>query len=233
MNLNKEDILSSLSTFPGEWDTLLGEEKNKEYFKKLIELVADEYSEYIVHPDLKNVYHALELVSPSEVRVVIIGQDPYYNPGQANGLAFSVEDGVHFPPSLLNIFKELNLEYGYPIPQNGSLEKWAKQGVLLLNASLTVKDGTANSHAKFGWMTFTDEIIRKLDSLNQPIVYLLWGNFAKDKMKLIHNKNAFIIYNAHPSPLSARRGFFHSDCFKKCNEHLRELNEKEIDFQID
>ncbi len=233
MNQNKEEIIASLSAFPGEWDALLDDEKKKEYFQNLIELVSDEYLNNIVHPDLENVYHALSLVSPHKVRVVIIGQDPYFNPGQANGLAFSVNDGVRFPPSLLNIFKELNLEYGYPIPKSGSLEKWARQGVLLLNASLTVREGSANSHSKFGWMTFTDEIIRKLDSLNQPITYLLWGNFAKKKMTLIHNEKAFVIYNAHPSPLSATKGFFHSDCFKKCNHHLREMKEKEIDFQIE
>ncbi len=233
MNKNKEEIIASLKVFPGEWDNLLSGEKDKEYFKKLIELVGDEYVNNIVHPDLENVYQAMKLVEPCDVKVVIIGQDPYFNPGQANGLAFSIEDGVRFPPSLLNIFKELNLEFGYPIPKHGSLENWAKQGVLLLNASLTVREGEPNSHAKFGWMTFTDEIIRELDILDQPIVYLLWGNFAKKKISLIHNEKAFIIYNAHPSPLSASKGFFHSDCFKKCNEHLRELNKKEIDFRID
>ncbi len=233
MNKIKEEIVASLKTFPNEWDTLLSAEKDKEYFNRLVELVSEEYMNYTIHPDLDNVYQAMKLVSPVDVKVVIIGQDPYFNPGQANGLAFSVEDGIRFPPSLLNIFKELNMEYGYPIPKHGSLEKWAKQGVLLLNASLTVRDGTANSHAKFGWMTFTDEIITRLDALNQPIIYLLWGNFAKKKISLIHNKKAFIIYNAHPSPLSANKGFFHSNCFKKCNEHLRELNMKEIDFRIE
>lgn len=149
MNKNKEKIIASLKVFPGEWDNLLSGEKDKEYFKKLVELVSDEYANNIVHPNLENVYQAMKLVEPCDVKAVIIGQDPYFNPGQANGLAFSVEDGVRFPPSLLNIFKELNLEYGYPIPKHGSLENWAKQGVLLLNASLTVREGEPNSHAKF------------------------------------------------------------------------------------
>ena len=233
MSMEQSEIITRLSSFPGEWDELLKEEKEKEYFKKLVELVSEEYMKNIVHPSLDNVYHALSLVNPHEVRVIIIGQDPYFNPDQANGLAFSVNDGVRFPPSLLNIYKELNIEYGYPIPKHGSLDKWAEQGVLLLNASLTLRDGAANSHSKFGWMNFTDSIIRKIDSLNNNVVYLLWVNFAKKKMELIHSKNAYVIYCAHPSPLSASRGFFHSGCFKKCNEHLKEIGEKEINFRID
>lgn len=230
--MDKEEIKNRLSTFPGKWDNFLFEEKQKAYFKELIKMVSDEYNDFLVHPDIENVYRSLSFANPDDVNVVIIGQDPYFNPGQANGLAFSVFDGVRFPPSLLNIFKELQIEYGYPIPRSGSLEKWAKQGVLLLNASLTVRDGRANSHAKFGWEHFTDVIIRKLDELGKPIVYLLWGNYAAKKRGLIKNESSYIIHTAHPSPLSASKGFFHSDCFLHCNEYLRKMGKQEIDFQI-
>ncbi len=230
--MEKERIIENLSTFPGKWDGFLSEEKNKAYFQNLLKLVSEEYSCMIVHPDIENVYRALSFMNPEDVNVVILGQDPYFNPGQANGLAFSVSDGVRFPPSLLNIFKELQLEYGYPIPKSGSLESWARQGVLLLNTSLTVREGEANSHAKFGWEQLTDAIIRKLDESGRPIAYLLWGNFANKKRILIKNDKSFIIHSAHPSPLSASKGFFHSDCFRKCNEWLKEIGKPEIDFQI-
>lgn len=229
--MTKEEIKVSLLNFPNDWDELLKEEKSNDYFQKLIDKVSDEYMKFLVHPDYQNVYRALELVKPKDVKVVIIGQDPYFNPCQANGLAFSVYEGVKFPPSLRNIYKELEIEYGTPITnRNGSLDNWAKQGVLLLNSTLTVRDGSANSHAKFGWETFTDNIISKLDELDQPIVYLLWGNFAQKKEKLIHSCNAYLIKCAHPSPLSATRGFFNSNCFRQCNEHLTKIGKSEIVF---
>lgn len=227
-----EDIEKRLSSFPGEWNNLLIEEKDKDYFKSLVSAVAKKYQNETVYPPLNDVYRALELVQPDKVKVVIIGQDPYINKGQANGLAFSVGDGVKIPPSLLNIYKELNIEYGYDIPKVGSLEKWAKQGVLLLNASLTVKEGEAMSHSKLGWDKLTDSIIRKVDEINDGVVYILWGNFALKKKTLISNETSKIIECAHPSPLSASRGFFNSGCFKKCNEYLKESGKEEIDFQI-
>ena len=232
-NINKEEIERELSTFPGEWDTLLSGEKDKEYFKSLIEKVSLLYSIGEVYPPYKNVYNAFKLTELKDLKAVIVGQDPYYNLGQANGLSFSVNPGVKLPPSLLNIYKELNIEYGYPISKNGDLSSWARQGVLLLNASLTVESGLPNSHYSLGWQEFTDDVIKIIDEkVNRPIVYLLWGNFAYKKKDLIRNKKAFIIHTAHPSPLSANHGFFYSNCFKKCNEYLKANNIAEINFQI-
>lgn len=226
-------MYSSLLSFPGGWDSLLASEKSKNYFINLIELVSKRYEMSAVYPPIDEVYRALSLIEPEEVKAVILGQDPYFNPGQADGLAFSVKEGVRLPPSLLNIFKELREEYGYPIPASGDLTPWAKQGVLLLNTSLTVEEGKPNSHAGFGWNRFTDEIIKKLDESDRPIVYLLWGNSALSKKNLIFSKNAVILHTAHPSPLSASRGFLHSGCFKKVNEALKSLSLTEIDWKID
>lgn len=230
--MTSQEVTKSLLAFPNEWASLLEEEAKKDYFQNLIHQVGERYLSETVYPPYNQVYRALELTNPKDLKVVIIGQDPYFNPGQANGLAFSVGEGVKFPPSLLNIYKELKIEYGYDIPASGSLEPWARQGVLLLNASLTVHEGEPNSHAKLGWMNFTDDLIKVIDSLDQPVVYLLWGNFAYEKAKLIKNKKAHIIHTAHPSPLSARRGFFHSDCFKHVNEALKSENLLEINWQI-
>lgn len=232
--MTKEEIRNTLLAFPGKWNELLKEEKEKDYYLKLVDIVSEKYLSSTVYPPYEKVFSAFSLTSLENLKVVIIGQDPYFNEGQANGLAFSVGEGVKFPPSLLNIYKELFYEFGYPIPKtNGSLEKWAKQGVLLLNASLTVQAGEANSHAKLGWQTFTDNAISLIDKLDKPVVYLLWGNYAQAKASLIHSKNACIIKTAHPSPLSANKGFFCSDCFKKANRFLLENKLDAIDWKIE
>lgn len=230
--INKEIIEKSLTTFSSKWNDILSEETEKDYFKDLIKKVSFSYENEIVYPPFNEVYRAFSLTSLDDLKVIIIGQDPYINENQANGLAFSVKDGVKLPPSLLNIYKELRAEYGYEIPTTGELEPWAKQGVLLLNASLTVKAHMAFSHSKIGWERFTDSVIEKIDSLDRYIVYILWGNFAQKKEKLIKSKKAFIIKCAHPSPLSANRGFFNSNCFKRCNEYLESVSLKTIDWEI-
>lgn len=230
--MTEQELKLALSSFPEGWKALLEKETEKPYYQSLLEAVSQEYLTKKVYPPYPEVFRALALTKPEDVKVIIIGQDPYFNPGQANGLAFSVADGVRFPPSLLNIYKELYYEFGYPIPKSGSLEPWSKQGVLLLNASLTVREGVPNSHAGLGWMTFTDEIIQVLDQRDEPLVYLLWGNFAYEKAKPIHSKKSLIIHTAHPSPLSAKKGFFCSDCFKRANRFLKENKRGEIDWQI-
>lgn len=233
MTMTKTEIKKALETFPKAWKDLLKEEIEKPYYQNLIDAVAASYENEKVYPPYDQVFRAFSLTRPEEVKVVILGQDPYHEEYQANGLAFSVSEGVILPKSLINIYKELNLEYGYPRPlHNGGLEAWARQGVLLLNASLTVKEGQANSHSKLGWTTFTDAVISCLDRLDQPIVYLLWGNYALKKQDLIHNPKANIVHTAHPSPLSASRGFFHSDCFKMVNQYLLESGVEMIDWQI-
>ena len=231
--MTAKEIEQTLSSFPGEWDSFLSFVKEKEYFLPLIKEITKRYQSEVVFPKAEEVYRAFSLVNPEDVKLVIIGQDPYIQQGQANGLAFSVRDGVRIPPSLLNIYKELNYEYGYPISTSGDLSSWASQGVLLLNACLTVEEGKASSHAKLGWFSFTEDVLTALDSSGRDIVYLLWGNFAKERAKVLTSKHAHLIYTAHPSPLSASRGFFHSDCFKKVNETLKELGLEEIDFKVD
>jgi len=230
--MTKEEIKDSLLHFPGEWDALLQDEKNQEYYKKLVDAVSEKYLNEVTYPPYSLVFRALSLTAPKDVHVVILGQDPYYNPGQANGLAFSVFDGVALPKSLQNIYQELYYEYGTPIPKSGSLDGWARQGVLLLNAALTVHQGEPNSHADLGWRTFTDDVLKAIDGLKQPVVYLLWGSFAQKKAGLITNPDAGIIKTAHPSPLSAYKGFFCSDCFKRANAYLVAHHLKPIDWAI-
>ncbi|MFA6861974.1 MAG: uracil-DNA glycosylase [Bacilli bacterium] len=230
--MTASEVKEALTSFPGDWESLLKEEKNKDYYQKLVDVITKKYLSETVYPPYQQVFNALKLTPLNEVKCVIIGQDPYFNPGQANGLAFSVAKGVRLPPSLLNIYKELFYEYGYPIPQNGCLDDWAKQGVLLLNASLTVHEGEPTSHSNLGWLTFTDDLISLLNKVDRPLVYLLWGKYAQSKETLITNPKALIIKTAHPSPMSATRGFFCSDCFKKCNKYLKENHLTEINFQI-
>ena len=226
---NKEKLL----TFPEGWKDFFDGIKESESFLSVVEKVSKEACEETVYPPLEDVYRAFSLTPEKEVKVVIIGQDPYFNPNQANGLAFSVGKGVTLPPSLANIYKELSYEYHYPIPKkNGDLTPWAKQGVLLLNASLTVRQGEANSHSRYGWDKITDMAIEYLDKKDRPIVYLLWGNYAFKKASLIHSKKAKIIHTAHPSPLSASKGFFCSDCFIRCNDYLLSRQMDPIDFRI-
>lgn len=219
--------------FNNDWDDLLKGEFDKEYYIKLREFLINEYKTKVIYPNMHNLFQALKFTSYSDTKVVIIGQDPYHGPNQAHGLAFSVQPGVQIPPSLLNMYKELRDDSGCFIPNNGYLEKWARQGVLLLNAILTVRAGEPNSHKGKGWENFTDNIIKLLNEREKPVIFLLWGNNAKEKAKLITNKNHFIFSTVHPSPLSASRGFFGCKHFSKCNEVLKNIGSDEIDWQIE
>jgi uracil-DNA glycosylase len=215
------------------WDKVVGEEFQKDYYLNIRSILKKEYSTYRIYPHMKDIFNALHLTDYNDVKVVIIGQDPYHGPNQAHGLCFSVKPEVAIPPSLRNIYKELNSDIGCNIPNNGYLVKWAKQGVLMINAVLTVRSGQASSHSKIGWQNFTDEIIRKLNEREEPIVFILWGNYARSKKALITNSKHFIIESAHPSPLSASRGFFGSKPFSKTNNFLKSIGRDEIDWQIE
>lgn len=219
--------------FSNDWQELLEDEFQKEYYIKLRNFLKDEYNRYTIYPNMYDIFNALHYTSYKDVKVVIIGQDPYHGPNQAHGLSFSVKPGVKIPPSLKNIYKELNEDIGCKIPSHGHLTKWANQGVLLLNASLTVRAASASSHSKVGWQIFTDKVISLLNEREEPIVFILWGNYAISKTKLITNDRHFIIKSVHPSPLSASRGFFGSKPFSKTNEFLNINNMEEIDWQID
>lgn len=216
-----------------DWKDITGNEFNENYFKTLNKVIEEEYKTKTIFPDKNDIFNALKLTPFDQVKVVIIGQDPYHNDGQANGLCFSVKQNVTIPPSLRNIYKELNSDLGCIIPTHGCLEKWARQGVLLLNAILTVKAHEPASHRKIGWEIFTDNIIKKLNERETPVVFILWGNFAKSKKALITNQHHFIIEAVHPSPLSANRGFFGSKPFSKTNSFLERQGIRKIDWQID
>lgn len=213
------------------WDDILKEEYNKPYFEKLMNFIEDEYSKYTIYPDKNNIYNALKLTPPGKVKVIILGQDPYINKDQANGLSFSVQPGIAIPPSLRNIFREQRKDLGIIQPNSGDLTKWAEQGVLLLNTTLTVRAGLSNSHQGKGWGIFTDSIIKYLGQ-KENIVFMLWGNNAKAKRKLIDNSKNLILEAAHPSPLSATRGFFGCQHFSKANNYLIEHNLSPIDWQL-
>ena len=214
------------------WNDLLKDEFNKEYYIKLHNFLVNEYNTKIIYPDMHDIFNALHYTDYKDVKVVILGQDPYHGPNQAHGLSFSVKPGVPAPPSLKNIFKELHSDMGCYIPNNGYLKSWADQGVLLLNTVLTVQAGSANSHKGKGWETFTDKIISVLNDREDPVIFILWGNNAINKKKLITNKQHYILQSVHPSPLSASRGFFGSRPFSKTNEILNELNKNPIEWQI-
>lgn len=216
-----------------DWDQLLKEERDKPYYKKLRKFLINEYKHYNIYPDMYDLFNALKYVSYEDTKVVILGQDPYHGRGQAHGFSFSVKEDVPIPPSLLNIYKELNNDLGLFIPNNGNLTKWAKQGVLLLNTVLTVREKSPNSHRGKGWEILTDRIIELLNKRNKPMVFILWGANAKSKERLITNKNHLILKSVHPSPLSAYRGFFGSKVFSRTNEFLRANNMDEIDWQIE
>ena len=215
-----------------EWDELLKNEFQSDYYLKLRNFLAYEYKHYTVYPNMYDIFNALKTTSYSDVKVVILGQDPYHGPNQAHGMCFSVKKGVEAPPSLKNIFKELQDGCGCSIPPHGELTEWAKQGVLLLNTVLTVRADQANSHANKGWEILTDQIIRLLNEKQTPIVFLLWGRNAQNKISLITNPNHLILKCAHPSPLSAYNGFFGCHHFSKTNAFLKEHGMKEIDWQI-
>lgn len=215
------------------WDEILKDEFQKEYYLKIREFLKQEYSHYKVYPDMHDIFNSLKYADYDDIKVVIIGQDPYHEEGQAHGLSFSVKVGVEIPPSLANIYQELHDDLGCYIPNNGFLEKWAKQGVLLLNNVLTVRAHQANSHKTCGWEIFTDRIIMELNQREKPIVFLMWGACAKQKELLITNPNHYILKAAHPSPLSAYRGFFGCKHFSKANEILIKTNQEPIDWQIE
>ena len=216
-----------------DWKDLLDDEFNKEYYQTLRKFLITEYKTKIIYPDKYDIFNALHFTPYKDIKVVILGQDPYHGPGQAHGLSFSVNPGIKIPPSLLNIYKELNSDLGCYIPNNGYLKKWADQGVLLLNTSLTVRAGVANSHKNIGWEVFTDKIISLVNEKEDPVVFLLWGNNAIKKKNLITNKKHLILTSVHPSPLSASRGFFGSKPFSKINNFLISVNKKAIDWQIE
>ena len=215
-----------------DWDLALKEEFEKDYFLKINDFINNEYETKTIYPPYDEIFNAFKLTPLNEVKVVILGQDPYHEKGQAHGLAFSTPAGRPKPRSLNNIFKEINAEYDYPIPESGCLESWANQGVFLLNTVLTVEEGNANSHSKCGWQIFTDNVIKLLDCQTQPIVFMLWGKQAEKKKELIKNPNHLVLITSHPSPFSARRGFFGSNHFIKANEFLKQNNLKEINWRL-
>lgn len=204
-----------------DWDNILSDEWQKPYFKDLCEFLKNEYATKTVYPKESDIFSALKYTSFADTKVVIIGQDPYHGEGQAHGLCFSVNDGVKFPPSLRNIFKELNSDIGKEIPKSGKLSSWADQGVLLLNAVLTVREGEPTSHKGKGWEVFTDRVIAELNQKETPVVFLLWGAYAQKKAEIITNPIHKKLFSVHPSPLSASRGFFGCRHFSKTNEILQ------------
>jgi len=216
-----------------DWQEVLSHEFEEDYLIKLSSFLDLEYKQEEVFPPRQDIFNAFNYTSYEGVKVVILGQDPYHDVNQAHGLCFSVQRGVKIPPSLRNIYKELKSDLGYEIPGHGNLEKWAKQDILMINAVLTVKAHEAASHAKIGWHSFTDAVISRMNDRSDPVVFVLWGNFAKSKKKLITNDRHIIIESAHPSPLAARRGFFGSKPFSKINEALITLNRTPIDWQIE
>lgn len=212
------------------WKARLADEFNKPYFENLITFVKQEYSTQTIYPPGKEIFRAFDACDFSDVNVVIIGQDPYHGPGQANGLCFSVRDGMKPPPSLVNIFKEIQSDLKKPIPKTGNLERWAQQGVLLLNATLTVRASTPGSHQKKGWETFTDAVIRKISEEREHVVFLLWGAYAQKKGEIIDRTKHLVLMSAHPSPFSADRGFFGCRHFSKANEYLKSKGRAEVDW---
>lgn len=214
------------------WQTILTDEFEKEYYQKLRNFLKKEYTTQKIHPDMYHIYEALELTPYEKVKVVILGQDPYHGVNQAHGLSFSVQPGVKIPPSLNNIYKELQSDLGISPAKHGNLVSWAKQGVLLLNTVLTVREGQAYSHRGKGWEILTDKIIEKLNEREKPIVFILWGKPAQEKMKMIDKSRHIILTSAHPSPLSAHRGFLGSKPFSKTNDALMALGETPIDWQL-
>lgn len=216
-----------------DWKNYLSSEFEKDYYKDLRKFLVNEYNSKVIYPSMYDIFNALHFTSYADTKVVILGQDPYHGPKQAHGLSFSVNPGVKTPPSLVNIYKELHTDLNCYIPNNGYLKKWADQGVLLLNTVLTVRAGEANSHKNKGWEEFTTKVIEVLNQKETPIVFILWGNNAISKERLITNPKHFIIKSVHPSPLSASRGFFGSKPFSKTNEFLISTNQKPIDWQIE
>lgn len=215
-----------------DWDLYLEEEFQKDYFLRLTETLKEEYETKTVYPKKEDVFNALKFTPYEKVKVLLLGQDPYHGEDQAHGFAFSVQKGIQKPPSLVNMFKELESDVGIKAPSHGCLLDWAEQGVLLLNTVLTVREGEPNSHKKLGWVTFTDRIISILNDREDPVIFLLWGRNAIEKLPLITNSRHFVLSTVHPSPLSASRGFFGCRHYSKVNEILTRLGKTPIDWKI-
>ena len=222
-----------MAMISNDWLPALKDEFKKDYYKQLFAFVKDEYSKRVVYPPSDDIFNALHLTPLNEVKVLILGQDPYFNERQAHGLCFSVQPGVDIPPSLQNIYAELHTDLGCYIPNNGYLTKWAKQGVLLLNTVLTVRAHEPNSHQGRGWEKFTDAIIEKVNEQDRPIVYMLWGRPAQNKIKMLNNPKHLVLKAPHPSPLSAYRGFFGCRHFSQANDFLQKNGIAPIDWQIE
>lgn len=229
----KDFGVSSRVKLHESWKRVLGDEFEKPYMQQLRSFLAEEKRQgKVIYPEGREIFNALDSTPFDKVKVVILGQDPYHGPGQAHGLCFSVKPGVPFPPSLRNIFKELNQSFSLPIPQHGCLQSWASQGVLLLNATLTVEQGKAGSHQGRGWERFTDTIVQKLSEHRQGLVFVLWGSYAQKKGQIIDVGKHTILRSAHPSPLSAHRGFFGNGHFRKANEILLQQGKEAIDWAV-
>lgn len=212
------------------WKDKLSDEFEKPYFKELVSFIKQEYQEHTVYPPGPKIFNAFNHCTFDETKVVIIGQDPYHNPGQANGLAFSVAEGVRTPPSLKNIYKEISDEFNKPMPDSGNLERWADQGVLLLNATLTVRENQPGAHQKKGWEEFTDAVIRTVSTEKEHLVFMLWGAYAQKKGSIIDDTRHLVLKSAHPSPFAANRGFFGNNHFIKANEYLKSKGKEPIDW---
>jgi len=219
--------------FENNWDDILKDEFKKAYYLKLRQFLKTEYTTQEIYPPMYDIYNAFKYTDYNDVKVVILGQDPYHGEGEAHGLAFSVKKGIAIPPSLRNIYKELHNSLGCYIPNNGYLEKWARQGVLLLNTSLTVRKDSPNSHKNIGWEIFTDKVIKLLNQRQKRIIFMLWGSNAKNKSMLIDHSRHMVLTSVHPSPLSASRGFFGCNHFKIANEELGKMGLTPIDWQIE
>ena len=219
--------------FGNEWDEIMAGEFDLPYYQQLREFLKQEYFTKEIYPDMNNIFNAMKHASYSDIKAVILGQDPYHEPGQAHGLCFSVQKGCPIPPSLQNIYKELNSDLGIPPAPHGELYKWADNGVLLLNTVLTVRRGQANSHKGKGWEIFTDDVIKKLNEREKPMVFLLWGANARSKKQFITNPNHLVLEAAHPSPLSAYNGFFGCRHFSKCNAFLEAHGIEPVDWRIE
>ncbi|MDY6045109.1 MAG: uracil-DNA glycosylase [Peptoniphilus sp.] len=215
--------------FGNDWDEIMAEEMQKPYYLDLRRLLVEEYNTQRIWPEAKNVFRAMRLTSYGDTKVVILGQDPYHGPGQAQGLAFSVPSGMPLPPSLQNIYKELADDLGV-VREDGDLTSWAKQGVLLLNTTLTVRERKPMSHGKIGWEIFTDAVISEIGKKEEPVVFILWGAHARSKKRLIRNKEHLVLEAPHPSPLSAYRGFFGCKCFSKADAYLKERGLSPVDW---
>lgn len=221
-----------MKIFHNDWEQYLTEEMEKPYYQQLRQFLIQQYRSTQVYPDMYDIFNALHYTSYADTKVLILGQDPYHEPGQAHGLSFSVLPNVPAPPSLVNIFKELNADLGCHTPPHGCLEYWARQGVLLLNTVLTVRAHQAFSHSRMGWETFTDKIISLLNQREKPVAFILWGSPSRKKKELITNPQHYIVESPHPSPLSAHRGFFGSRPFSRVNNFLASIGETPIDWQL-